>query len=96
MSLKNSINKLRQAMAASVDQTMMGSNTGFENLQYSPAAQNPDGSWKPECCITINLDSPNNPRVTLYCKGKIVAFMPLNGVPKNAKMCASGTQSPAN
>jgi hypothetical protein len=30
MSLKNSINKLRQAMAASVDQTMMGSNQPME------------------------------------------------------------------
>jgi len=67
MSLKNSINKLRQAMAASVDQTMMGSD---QPNQGRRPGLNPFPK-KPTCPTTTCYANvgPYCMKVTTYYKG---------------------------
>jgi hypothetical protein len=99
MSLKNSINKLRQAMAASVDNKAISQNS--RSRRYLNHGRMADGSWDPTCCLYFEVDNPSgsfveyNPKVYLYCSNRLIGEVPLNQVASNAKMCKGNVRPSA-
>ena len=85
MSIKKSLEKLKLAMAALVDNKAISANKLEQMRRLS--GQLPDGSWNPACCLYFDLSDSMYPKVYLYCNQRLIGEMRLNQVPYNARMC---------
>jgi len=77
MSLKNSLDKLKNA----IDSTK-----SLAAARFMPG-QLADVSWNPNCCVAFEGLNTTDPKVYLYCNGKLVKEIKLSEVAKNAKAC---------